>query len=92
MKNNIIIGLALKNEEDCIITALESIKNSINTLLGLHNNLDCHIVICLNNCTDNTEAVVNKYISDNSPSRIYLLEQDLQLLFFHFLLIVLFLQ
>lgn len=56
--DSVVIGIAAKNEEASIYSCLESVNENISQL---PKNTRVEIVVCLNNCTDCTEAEVIRF-------------------------------
>lgn len=56
----LVIGIAAKNEENCIFECLESVEKAL-----LAYNQSSQILVCLNNCTDNTEEEVIRFASSS---------------------------
>ncbi len=55
-----VIGIAAKNEEYSIYECLESVENAL-----LSYNKNSQILVCLNNCIDNTEEEVIRFASSS---------------------------
>lgn len=66
---NITIGIPARNEENTIRKMLDSLIESIEILPKWVN---YELFICLNNCTDNTEAIVDGAVEDYKKKNINL--------------------
>jgi len=53
----IIVGLPVRNEEKSLYNNLKSIRNAILT----SNEMDIKLIICINGCTDSSEAIAKKF-------------------------------
>ncbi len=58
--HKLVIGIAAKNEEYSIYECLESVEKAL-----LSYNKNSQILVCLNNCTDNTEEEVMRFASSS---------------------------
>lgn len=68
----VVIGVCARNEESCIISTLESIRNSANNA-GL---VSWCLVVCANGCSDNTIPNIQVWQSKNPEIPCVLLIRD----------------
>jgi len=66
----LVVGLPVKNEEVNVYKTLKS----INEALIYTREKSYRIAVCVNNCTDNTEYEVRKFMNDNKKANCVLIK------------------